>query len=262
MTTYQAAPRGRIFQSLGAILTGLHSRAPVPVRGQSRLAGTCEHEMWAPSTRREVQQILLAARRFEVAGRARGQRNGPLGSVGLEVLDLMVNIIHFKSGRLEPSLRYLMAKLKRSKDAIVRALAALREHGFIDWMRRFVSADRAGRGPQIRQTSNAYRLALPSLAAQLLTRWIGRPAMPEDVLSAELARKSAYQVHLADLSCTEYLSTIAGASAPPPASHAPAQSALADFARCMKILAQNQDAKRESAQRSEYQSHSYPMAKI
>lgn len=255
MTTYQAAPRGRIFQSLGAILTGLNSRAPAPVRGQSRLAGTCEHEIWASTTRRETQKILLAARRFEVAGRARGQRNGPLGSVGLEVLDLMANLVRFKTGRLEPSLRYLMAKLKRSKDAIVRALAALREHGFLDWVRRFVPAHREGRGPQIRQTSNAYRLSLPSLAARLLTRWIGRPAMPEDVLSAELDRNSSYQAQLADLSCTDYLSAVAGASALPPASQAPAQSALAEFARCMKILAQNQDAKRESVQRSEYQSH-------
>ena len=66
------------------------------------------------------------------AGRQAGRRRGPLGHVGLEVLELLANLVSYRSGRLEPAITYLMGKLKRSKDAVVRALAALREHGFLD----------------------------------------------------------------------------------------------------------------------------------
>lgn len=255
MTNLHAAPRGRIFQPLGAILSGINSRAPSPLRGQSRLAGTCEHEIWKPCRRNDVQQILLAARRYEVRGRQRGKRNGPLGTVALEVLDLMVNLIRFKTGQLDPSLNYLMQKLRRSKDAIVRALNALRDHGFINWLRRFVPTEREGRGPQIRQTSNAYCLVLPPVAARLLNRWIGRPAMPDDILAAEDDRKAGYQAQLRDVTCAEYLGFVAGVAAHVSPSHRPNTGTLAEFARCMEILAKNQDRKRESAERTEYQSH-------
>ena len=76
--------------------------------------------------------MVLAAKRYELAGRQAGRRRGPLGHVGLEVLELLANLVSYRSGRLEPAITYLMGKLKRSKDAVVRALAALREHGFLD----------------------------------------------------------------------------------------------------------------------------------
>ena len=49
--------------------------------------------------------------------------------MALEVLELLGNLVSYRSGRLEPSLQFLMTTLKRSKDAVVRALAALREIG-------------------------------------------------------------------------------------------------------------------------------------
>jgi hypothetical protein len=65
----------------------------------------------------------------------------------------------------------MAGKLKRSKAAIVDALAALRDHGFLTWVRRYVEADGEGaRGPQVKQTSNAYRLLLPDRARKLLRR--------------------------------------------------------------------------------------------
>ncbi len=79
--------------------------------------------------------------------------------VAIEVLEYMVNLIDHRTGRrLEPSIATLMQKLNRSRDAIWKALNALRQHGFIDWLRRYVPTNREGSGPQVQQTSNAYGL--------------------------------------------------------------------------------------------------------
>jgi hypothetical protein len=73
-----------------------------------------------------------------------------------------------------------MRRLKRSKDAIVSALKALRAHGFLDWLRRYVPTGNEGRGPQVQQTSNAYRMFLPPTAKRLLGRLFGAPPAPDD----------------------------------------------------------------------------------
>jgi hypothetical protein len=39
--------------------------------------------------------------------------------------------------RLDPSIDWLQRKLRRSRAAIVDALAALRSRGFLDWRRRY-----------------------------------------------------------------------------------------------------------------------------
>lgn len=97
---------------------------------------------------------MQAAVRYDLAGKQKGQRNGPLGPVGLQVLALMAHKVNRKTGQLDPAITYFMAKLKRSRDAIVRALKALRHHGFLDWLRRYVPTGNET-GPQVQQTSNA-----------------------------------------------------------------------------------------------------------
>ena len=136
-----------------------------PIRGGSRPAGQFERQFWRPTTRRQTRLILLAAKRYEIAERQRGCRSGPLGPVALEVLELMANLVDLRSGRLEPSLVTLMRLLKRSRDAIVRALRNLRTHGFLDWMRRYATCQTPEKGPQVAQVANAYRLQLPQGAA-------------------------------------------------------------------------------------------------
>lgn len=153
-----------------------------PVRRHSHLAGRCEGLFWRRTDRQDVRRIVLAARRYDLAGRMSGQRNGPLGHVALELIDLLANLLDRRTGRLEPSLAWLMVKLRRSRDAVTRALAALRTHGFIDWLRRYEPTGHEGRGPQVRQTSNAYRLALPPRAARLLR---GDAPLPDDVVQAQ-----------------------------------------------------------------------------
>jgi hypothetical protein len=131
-------------------------------------------------SRREAQGIVYAARRFERVHRQPGQRNGPLGFVAIEVLELFANLVEFRTGRLDPALETIAGMLHRSKDAVVRGLANLRKHGFLDWLRRYVPTDRDGAGPQVQQTSNAYRLSLPARAAALIGRWFSPPPPADD----------------------------------------------------------------------------------
>ncbi len=175
-----------------------------PVRRGSRLAGTCEGAFWRRTDRQEVRRVVLAARRYELAGRQKGRRNGPLGHVALEALELLANLVNYRSGRLEPSYAYLMAKLRRSRDAVHRALRALREHGFLDWLRRHEAIELVeGPGPQVRQVSNAYRLSLPARAARLLGHLLSAPPLPDD-MAAEREERAAYLAqHKASLPLSE-----------------------------------------------------------
>ncbi len=182
-----------MMRQVGAVLGGPTPRASRhPVRRGSRLSGSCEAGFWRRTDRAEVRRVVLAAWRYDLAGRQAGRRNGPLGHIGLEVLDLLANVVSYRTGRLEPSLAYLMAKLRRSKDAVVRALAALREHGFLNWLRRHEAVELVeGPGPRVRQVSNAYRLSLPARAARLLGHLLTSPPLPDDLVQ-EREDRAAY----------------------------------------------------------------------
>lgn len=156
-------------------------RCPTPVRRRSYFKGRSEGRIWQATTRKDVQAILKAAEIYNEAGlHEKGERSGPLGSVALDVLRLFVNLIDFRTGRLEPSITTIMDRLGRSRDTIVRALKNLRAHGFIDWLRRYEPTGNEGRGPQVQQASNAYRLSLPEKARQFLGRFGKAPPPPAD----------------------------------------------------------------------------------
>lgn len=179
-------------------------RTHQPVRRKSHLAGRHDRQFWRPTTGKEVAQIVLAARKFDLANRRAGERNGPLGHIAIEVLELFANLVSFKTGQLDPSLEYLCQKLGRSKDAVHRALKALRAHGFLDWLRRYVPTESGGRGPQVKQTSNAYRLSLPRKALQWLGVWGRAIPLPDDFTHATDERKAEMDAHEAALSPEAY----------------------------------------------------------
>lgn len=192
-----------MFQAIGEVVGRPAERARTPVRRHSRAAGRCENVFWRRTGRQEVSRIVLAARRYELTSRQKGGRSGALGHVAIEILELFANLVDYRTGQLDPSLDYLMRTLRRSRDAIVRALKALRDHGFLDWLRRYVPTGRKGSGPQVQQTSNAYRLCLPARAARLLGRY-GRAAPPPDDHSHAQAQQAAeMDAHIATLSMAE-----------------------------------------------------------
>ena len=185
--------------SLGEIINGADPQERTPVRRQSRLAGRCEGVFWRRTDRQEVRRIALAARRYELHTRQPGARGGALGFVALEVVELLANLVSYKTGRLDPSIDWMMTKLRRSRDAIVRALKALRSHGFLDWLRRYVPTGNEGRGPQVVQTSNAYRLSLPERARRLLGRYGEAPPPPEDDTHRRRDHHTLIETHRATL---------------------------------------------------------------
>jgi hypothetical protein len=177
----RAALRGSGQTALGLVFPPPAERCPTPVRRHSHIRGRSEGRIWRPTTRKDVQAILKAAEIYNEAGlHEKGERSGPLGSVALDVLRLFVNLIDFRTGRLEPSITTIMDRLGRSRDTIVRALKNLRAHGFIDWLRRYEPTGNEGRGPQVQQASNAYRLSLPEKARQFLGRFGKAPPLPAD----------------------------------------------------------------------------------
>lgn len=123
---------------------------------------------------------MVAAERYERATRQKGKRTGKLGSVALEVLRELLRLVNYRTGQLDPSIQTICDRIRRSRDAVVRALAALREAGFVQWIRRYLPTGNKGRGVQVEQTSNAYRLTLPALAAKMIGRAIDAPPIPDD----------------------------------------------------------------------------------
>ena len=196
----RAVLRGSGQGTFGLVMPPPPKRCPAPVRRHSHFKGRTEGRIWRPTNRQEVREIVLAARRFELAGKQKGQRNGPLGSVAIEVLELFANLVDFRTGRLEPSLDWIMGKLRRSRAAVVTALKALRTHGFLDWLRRYEPTGNEGRGPQVQQASNAYRLSLPERARRLLGRYFKAPPPPDDAQQAAAEQAAVIEAHRASLS--------------------------------------------------------------
>lgn len=180
-------------------------RTGQPVHRHSRTKGRCEGAFWRPTSRQDVRRIVDAAKRYELAGRQPGARVGPLGSVALEVLEFLANLVSYKTGQLDPALETIMRRVKRSKDAVHRALKALKEHGFLEWLRRYEPTGNEGRGPQVKQTSNAYRLSLPEAAARLLGRQAEPPPMPEDHTALRERVAAGVAVYRASLAPAAYV---------------------------------------------------------
>jgi hypothetical protein len=138
------------------------------VHRDSKPIGTVEAELWKPTDMKAAQDALEAARLYELAHKKKGRRNGPIGHVGLEILHALWSVVDYSTGRLEPSLDWLMTVTRRSRDAVVTALKRLAFCGFVKWARRFTYTGQAGvRGPQVRQVTNAYALSTPTHAAAL-----------------------------------------------------------------------------------------------
>lgn len=202
-----------MFEQIGTVLTRAldgQVRACAPVRRHSFERGHCETSFWKKTNWREVQRILLAAKRYERIERRPGKRNGPLGSVAIEVLEYLVNVVDFDTGRLEPSIDTMAHRLKRSRDAVVRGLANLRRHGFLDWVRRYEPTGNEGRGPQVRQVSNAYRLRLPERARRLLGRFGRSPSPPDDHEHAREVRKEELEAYKKTLTLEQLALFIVG----------------------------------------------------
>lgn len=201
-------------RSIGEIVTGAEPgkvrRTFQPVRRNSYHRGEREDRIWQPFNPRERWARLYAAERFELENKEWGKRDGPLGHVALEVLRAMTRLVDFKTGRLEPSIDWIMRKIRRSRAAVVRAQARLKAHGFLDWIRRTEPTGNEGAGPQVRQITNAYGLRLPAVAAALVRKLMRRPPPPDDHVQARQADAEATEAMVGSLDLDEQAFHYAG----------------------------------------------------
>src|SRR3546814_224403 len=125
-------------RSLFEIATGIEHKARrtfQPVRRNSYNVGEREGRFWRPVNPRNKWAHIRAAESYDRERKQPGKRNGPLGHIAIELLRELYRIVDYKTGRLDPSIGYLMRQLRRSRAATVHALARLKEHGFLEWIR-------------------------------------------------------------------------------------------------------------------------------
>jgi hypothetical protein len=121
-----------------------------------------------------IDSILKTLKEWDNHERKKGGAR-PLGLHGLRVIEALLGRhggipIDFQTGRIDPAILTIAKSACVSHSTVVRALAALKRLGILQWVRRSESTGRTGEfGPQRRQVSNAYWLdtsALPSRVAQ------------------------------------------------------------------------------------------------
>lgn len=184
-------------RSIGEILGGLQpakrARSFQPVRRNSYYRGEREGRIWqrlgsnSQEARKLIAVRLQAAEHYNEQHKQPGERQGPLGDIGIRLLRELYRIVDFKTGRLEPAIDTLCQRIRRSRATLVKYLGKLREHGFLDWVRRSEPTGNQGAGPQVRQITNAYGFGLPAAAADWVNRRIGNGPPPD----CEVARRDS-----------------------------------------------------------------------
>jgi hypothetical protein len=122
-----------------------------------------------------IDAFLETAREYDDFHRGeRGRR--PLGFTGIRVLEILLGRrgvpIDFRTGRLDPAIDTIARIGRLVRATVIRALARLREHGFLHWVRRTRPTGNAGHaGPQREQITNAYYFDLAALPAKVRQRF-------------------------------------------------------------------------------------------
>ena len=193
-------------------------RSGQPVWRNSYTVGQIEDRIWKPINggskrggRRWTRAILDAAEKLEIRTLAQrrekdpGARNGALGEVGLRVLKYLYEVVDYATGELQPAIRTIAEATGRAYSAVHRALVRLRQHGFLQWMRRSKPVDNPEPGgQQVEQASNAYALLVPEGMRSWLARLIGKGPTPECEQERAQRRHEDLQRMLAGLTASEF----------------------------------------------------------
>lgn len=206
-----------IGQLVGGLFRSRRSRTGQKVWRHSQHAGDFELRRWRETnmfSADEHNARLRAAEQFERATKLPGKRNGALGHIALDLLRFMLRLRNRKTGRLDPSLTWLAQQLRRSRSAIAEALARLKMHGFLEWLRRTEPVDNPEPGGQyVTQITNAYFFTMPAGVADLVRRMLRRPteamrrAAEQRARAAELASMTSEEL-IAQISDPELRETL------------------------------------------------------
>lgn len=138
------------------------------VRANSPMYVGEEGDWFQRRTKNELQRGFARLRALEQTARQKAKvdrtraKNGVVGHVGIEIYGYLVGTINRITGRLDPAIATIARAIGRSIEAVNNGLKALRHVGFLDWRRRIEPTGEPGlRGPQVKQSTNAYRLIDP-----------------------------------------------------------------------------------------------------
>jgi DNA-binding transcriptional regulator YhcF (GntR family) len=139
-------------------------------------------------------KLLVVAREYNTIHKAKGEREGPLGSNGLWVLEVLLSFIDFQTGRCDPAIDTICAKARLARATVVRAIETLKQHGFIDKVRRTrKTGNRPTEGPQREQISNAYAFAtaLKEKVRQRFAQLVGGRRKAQEIQEAKKRKAEA-----------------------------------------------------------------------
>lgn len=127
-------------------------------------------------------RYLQVAEEYDRQMKKKGERH-PIGANALRVLKTLLWLpgLDFKTGRLEPAIATIQEMTGFARKTVVDALNRLKEHGFLNWIRRTEkTGNMPGEGPQVKQATNAYFFDLHRLhkRAQMRLRQLLRKCMP------------------------------------------------------------------------------------
>jgi hypothetical protein len=213
-------------RSIGELLAGLapakRTRSFQPVRRNSYYASDRRSmSLWRPiaSNSREARRLiaarLKAAEHYNERNKQAGDRQGPIGDVGIRLLRELYRIVDFKTGRLEPAIDTLCRRINRARATVVKYLAKLKEHGFLDWVRRSEPIEDAdGAGPRVRQITNAYGFSLPAAATAWVKKILGNGPTPDCALARREADRMEMEAMLGTVTNDEFIEFTLGDANP------------------------------------------------
>lgn len=168
-------------------------RSGQPVRRHSHNAGGAEVGLWRQYNmfpKSEHNARMRALEEFERETKLPGKRNGAIGAIGMEVYRYLMRLRGKKTGRLDPTVRWIADAIRRSRSAVHAALTRLKEHGFLDWIRRCQPIENAEPDEQqTEQIANAYILQTPATAKERVRRMLRRPTEFVRAVAEKLARQ-------------------------------------------------------------------------
>ncbi|MCD2325305.1 helix-turn-helix domain-containing protein [Sphingomonas sp. IC-56] len=166
--------------------TGQHVRRNSYHIGERETRAWVQHNTFGSD---EHNARMCAAEKLERETKAPGKRNGALGYVALDLLRFLLRLRNRRTGQLDPSYAYLAKELNRSRSAIVAAAHRLKQHGFLDWIRRTQLVEDADSDQYVQQVPNAFLLTLPRKAVELVGRIMRRPTEQQQRKTDEAARR-------------------------------------------------------------------------
>lgn len=163
--------------------------APPPrVRRGSQLSANTR---WMRFSRKEGQRLIFVLKVYSERLRQKGQRTGALGTISfgaIRLAEVLVSISVKGNGRLEPSVGWLAKALNVARKSVHAWKAQLEAHGFLSWTRRYDRVETPGqKGPQLKQTSNAYVLRVPAEAIEAADHLNGGQPKPPPVVAPHLS---------------------------------------------------------------------------